>query len=105
VLEDDSHKAAQFEAVQIQAGLRRRWLYLMPVVFVTYSLAYLGRSNFGFGAAARLGFLSRLFSLSNSRGSLCHSQKCDAAGLFRAHQLGNLFRADRNHPQLLVAGR
>ena len=47
--EDDSHKAAQ-----IQAGLRRRWLYLMPVVFVTYSLAYLGRSNFGFGAAAGL---------------------------------------------------
>jgi sugar phosphate permease len=41
-------------ATQIQAGLRRRWLYLMPVVFVTYSLAYLGRSNFGFGAAAGL---------------------------------------------------
>ena len=36
------------------AELRRRWLYLMPVVFVTYSLAYLGRSNFGFGAAAGL---------------------------------------------------
>ncbi|HUB51102.1 MAG TPA: MFS transporter [Terracidiphilus sp.] len=34
--------------------LERRWLYLMPVVFVTYSLAYLGRSNFGFGAAAGL---------------------------------------------------
>jgi sugar phosphate permease len=41
-------------AAQIQAGLRRRWLYLMPAVFVTYSLAYLGRSNFGFGAAAGL---------------------------------------------------
>lgn len=41
-------------ASQDQAGLRRRWLYLMPVVFVTYSLAYLGRSNFGFGAAAGL---------------------------------------------------
>lgn len=36
------------------ADLRRRWLYLMPVVFITYSLAYLGRSNFGFGAAAGL---------------------------------------------------
>ena len=35
-------------------GLRRRWLFLMPAVFVTYSLAYLGRSNFGFGAAAGL---------------------------------------------------
>ena len=46
---NESHNAAQ-----IQAGLRRRWLYLMPVVFITYSLAYLGRSNFGFGAAAGL---------------------------------------------------
>ncbi len=46
---DVSHNAAR-----IQAGLRRRWFYLMPAVFVTYSLAYLGRSNFGFGAAAGL---------------------------------------------------
>ncbi|SPE20057.1 Sugar phosphate permease [Candidatus Sulfotelmatomonas gaucii] len=44
---NNSHIAAQREP-----DLRRRWLYLMPVVFVTYSLAYLGRSNFGFGAAA-----------------------------------------------------
>src|SRR5580658_5415036 len=54
--------------------LGRRWLYLMPVVFVTYSLAYLGRSNFGFGAAAglarslhftesRVAFLSSAFFL------------------------------------------
>ena len=46
----------------------------MPVVFVTYSLAYLGRSNFGFGAAAglaktlhiteaRVAFLSSVFFL------------------------------------------
>jgi sugar phosphate permease len=54
VPEDDSHHAAQAQAEKTQAGLRRRWLYLMPVVFVTYSLAYLGRSNFGFGAAAGL---------------------------------------------------
>jgi sugar phosphate permease len=40
--------------IRNSAELRRRWLYLMPVVFVTYSLAYLGRSNFGFGAAAGL---------------------------------------------------
>ena len=31
---------------------RRRWLILLPAVFVTYSLAYLDRANFGFGAAA-----------------------------------------------------
>ncbi|HEX9199126.1 MAG TPA: MFS transporter, partial [Acidobacteriaceae bacterium] len=34
--------------------LRRRWLYLLPAVFVTYSLAYLDRANYGFGAAAGL---------------------------------------------------
>jgi sugar phosphate permease len=44
----------RFIAAQPPAELRRRWLYLMPVVFITYSLAYLGRSNFGFGAAAGL---------------------------------------------------
>lgn len=52
--EDNLHDAAQIQAAQIQVDLRRSWLYLMPVVFVTYSLAYLGRSNFGFGAAAGL---------------------------------------------------
>jgi len=36
----------------IAASLRKRWLFLLPAVFVTYSLAYLDRANFGFGAAA-----------------------------------------------------
>ena len=36
----------------IKANLRKRWLYIMPAVIVTYSLAYLDRANFGFGAAA-----------------------------------------------------
>lgn len=30
---------------------KRRWLRLIPVVFMTYSLAYLDRANFGFAAA------------------------------------------------------
>lgn len=38
----------------VQRELRRRWLYLMPLVFVTYSLAYVDRANYGFGAAAGL---------------------------------------------------
>jgi sugar phosphate permease len=37
---------------EIASGLRRRWLYILPAVFVTYSLAYLDRANYGFGAAA-----------------------------------------------------
>ena len=32
--------------------MNRRWTVLMPVVFVSYSLAYLDRANFSFGAAA-----------------------------------------------------
>src|SRR5215216_6898270 len=28
-----------------------RWYRLIPVAFITYSLAYLDRANFGFGAA------------------------------------------------------
>ena len=47
------HEQVQ-DAVKQRLGLRRRWAFLMPAVFVTYSLAYLGRSNFGFGAAAGL---------------------------------------------------
>ena len=35
-------------------GTRRRWAYLLPLVFITYSLAYLDRANYGFGAAAGL---------------------------------------------------
>jgi hypothetical protein len=35
-------------------GLQKRWLYLLPIVFVTYSVAYLDRANYGFGAAAGL---------------------------------------------------
>jgi sugar phosphate permease len=35
-----------------EQSLRKRWLYLLPAVFVTYSLAYLDRANYGFGAAA-----------------------------------------------------
>ncbi|MGN6666877.1 MAG: MFS transporter [Trinickia sp.] len=30
----------------------RRWWMIMPIVFITYSLAYLDRANFGFAAAA-----------------------------------------------------
>ena len=33
-------------------SLQKRWYYLLPTIFVTYSLAYLDRANFGFGAAA-----------------------------------------------------
>ena len=40
--------------VRMQPAMRKRWLYILPTVFVTYSLAYLDRANYGFGAAAGL---------------------------------------------------
>ncbi len=30
----------------------QRWWYLMPIIFITYSLAYLDRANYGFASAA-----------------------------------------------------
>jgi sugar phosphate permease len=44
----------QTSAGEVTANLRKRWLILLPAVFVTYSLAYLDRANYGFGAAAGL---------------------------------------------------
>lgn len=40
--------------LSVVSSLRKRWFYLLPAVFVTYSLAYLDRANYGFGAAAGL---------------------------------------------------
>ena len=42
----------------------------MPVVFVTYSLAYLGRSNFGFCAAAGL---AKSLNITDSRAAFLGS--------------------------------
>jgi sugar phosphate permease len=48
-------ETAVIEKTQTVNDLRRRWLYLLPAIFVTYSLAYVDRANFGFGVAAGLG--------------------------------------------------
>jgi len=37
-----------------ESDLRKRWTRVLPAVFITYSLAYLDRANYGFGAAAGL---------------------------------------------------
>src|ERR1700758_4694510 len=46
-------------------GRRRRWLLL--AVFITYSLAYLDRANYGFGAAAGM---AKTLGITGSRNSL-----------------------------------
>ena len=33
---------------------KSRWIRLIPVIFITYSLAYLDRANFGFAAAGKM---------------------------------------------------
>jgi sugar phosphate permease len=55
---------------QRKRGLRLRWVYLMPAVFVTYSLAYLDRANYGFGAAAGL---AATLHITNSRSAFLGS--------------------------------
>src|ERR1700761_1686396 len=37
-----------------EVDLGKRWSRILPAVFITYSLAYLDRANYGFGAAAGL---------------------------------------------------
>ena len=53
--------------LQIQSEMRKRWLFILPCVFVTYSLAYLDRTNYGFGAAAGL---AATLHISNARSAL-----------------------------------
>jgi sugar phosphate permease len=52
------------------SDMRKRWLYILPAVFVTYSLAYLDRTNYGFGAAAGL---AQTLHISGSRSALLGS--------------------------------
>jgi sugar phosphate permease len=53
--------------IRTQSEMRKRWLYILPAVFVTYSLAYVDRANYGFGAAAGL---AQTLHISNSRSAL-----------------------------------
>lgn len=52
---------------ELQFDLRKRWLYILPAVFITYSLAYLDRANYGFGAAAGL---ASTLHITNSQSAL-----------------------------------
>lgn len=54
-------------APQIQSEMSKRWFRILPAVFVTYSLAYLDRANYGFGAAAGL---AATLNITKSRSAL-----------------------------------
>src|SRR6187397_2376123 len=47
-----------------------RWYRLIPVAFITYSLAYLDRANFGFGAA---GGMAKDLNITSAMSSLLGS--------------------------------
>ena len=47
-------------------SLKRRWTVLLPVIFVSYSLSYLDRANFSFGAAAGMAADLHISSAQNS---------------------------------------
>lgn len=53
--------------LRMRPAMRKRCLYILPTVFVTYSLAYLDRANYGFGAAAGL---ATTLHISKSRSAL-----------------------------------
>jgi sugar phosphate permease len=55
------------QTARTQSEMRKRWLYILPAVFITYSLAYLDRTNYGFGAAAGL---AQTLHISSSRSAL-----------------------------------
>ena len=56
----DFNLSAMVVTSSAETSLRKRWLYLLPAVFITYSLAYLDRANFGFGVAAGLASTLRI---------------------------------------------
>src|SRR5271170_4424356 len=55
------------QTTRVHAEMRKRWLIILPAVFITYSLAYVDRANYGFGAAAGL---AQTLRISNSRSAL-----------------------------------
>jgi sugar phosphate permease len=63
-------KTTDSGAFLADSALRKRWFYILPSVFLTYSLAYLDRANYGFGAAAGL---AKTLNISGSRSALLGS--------------------------------
>jgi sugar phosphate permease len=66
-IQSSSVNDATEQTTRVHAEMRKRWLIILPAVFVTYSLAYVDRANYGFGAAAGL---AQTLKISNSRSAL-----------------------------------
>ncbi|MEJ7739251.1 MAG: MFS transporter [Chitinophagaceae bacterium] len=75
---------------------RQRWLRLIPVAFITYSLAYLDRANFGFAAAGGMAKdLNITASISSLLGSLFF------LGYFFFQIPGALYAANKSAKRLI----
>ena len=75
---------------------RQRWFRLIPVAFITYSLAYLDRANFGFAAAGGMAKdLNITASVSSLLGSLFF------LGYFFFQIPGALYAANRSAKKLI----
>ncbi len=57
-------------SMQLRSDMRKRWLYIVPAVFITYSLACLDRFNYGLGAA---GGLAATLHISDAQSALLGS--------------------------------
>jgi sugar phosphate permease len=79
--------------------LNRRWTVLLPVIFISYSLAYLDRANFSFGAAA--GMAADLH-ISSAQSSLLGS--LFFLGYFLFQIPGVLYAQKRSVKRLIFAG-
>jgi sugar phosphate permease len=75
---------------------KRRWLRLIPVAFITYSLAYLDRANFGFAAA---GGMARDLNITASMSSLLGS--LFFLGYFFFQIPGALYAANKSAKKLI----
>jgi sugar phosphate permease len=75
---------------------RKRWYRLIPVVFITYSLAYLDRANFGFALAGGMAHdLNITAAMSSLLGSLFF------LGYFFFQIPGALYAANKSAKKLI----
>lgn len=72
-----------------------RWYRLIPVVFITYSLAYLDRANFGFGSKPMIADLHITATMSSLLGSLFF------LGYFFFQIPGALYAANKSAKKLI----
>jgi sugar phosphate permease len=84
------------QAIMAEKIARQRWYRLIPIAFITYSLAYLDRANFGFAAAGGMAKdLNITASVSSLLGSLFF------LGYFFFQIPGALYAAGRSAKKLI----